>query len=202
MDLGISSDSSHRDFSIRERSRRARIDACLQLCLSGRLVLDAAPAGAEGATQQIITYITCRSVATLHHRGRDRYHGSHRRYNRRRRKSDRSTKDCRTVWSELRADWSLAGQVERKEPIRMLLPGFPFKSPNQKDKVLGVLPDLGEELALKHLDGLCEKIKAIYGHGAECHITSDGLVYNGELEENNTMPRYIADDGRSAWCDR
>ena len=96
----------------------------------------------------------------------------------------------------------VAGQVERKEPIRMLLPGFPFKSPNQKDKVLGVLPDLGEELALKHLDGLCEKIKAIYGHGAECHITSDGLVYNGELEENNTMPRYIADDGRSAWCDR
>ncbi|KAL1795059.1 hypothetical protein ACET3X_006875 [Alternaria dauci] len=75
----------------------------------------------------------------------------------------------------------VAGQVERKEPIRMLLPGFPFKSPNQKDKVLGVLPDLGEELALKHLDGLCEKIKAIYEHGAECHITSDGLVYNDLL---------------------
>ena len=73
------------------------------------------------------------------------------------------------------------GRVERKEPVRMLLPGFPFKSPNTKDKVLGVLPDLGEELALKHLDGLCEKIKAVYEHGAECHITSDGLVYNGEL---------------------
>ncbi|KAH8630370.1 hypothetical protein IG631_14947 [Alternaria alternata] len=107
MDLEVSSGSSYRDFSIRERSRRARIDACLQLCLSGRLVLDAAPAGAEGATQQIITYITCRSVATLHHRGRDRYHGSHQRYNRRRRKSGRGTTDCRTVWSELRADWSL-----------------------------------------------------------------------------------------------
>jgi pyoverdine/dityrosine biosynthesis protein Dit1 len=71
------------------------------------------------------------------------------------------------------------GQVEFMEPIRLLLPGFPFKSPNTKDKVLGVLPDLGEELALKHLDGLCEKIEAIYKHGAECHITSDGLVYNG-----------------------
>lgn len=71
------------------------------------------------------------------------------------------------------------GQVERKEPVRLLLPGFPFKSPNTKDKVLGVLPDLGEELALKHLDGLCEKIKATYKHGAECHVTSDGLVYNG-----------------------
>lgn len=73
------------------------------------------------------------------------------------------------------------GQVERKEPVLMLLPGFPFKSPNTKDKVLGVLPDLGEELALKHLDGLCEKIKAVYEFGAECHITSDGLVYNGML---------------------
>jgi pyoverdine/dityrosine biosynthesis protein Dit1 len=77
----------------------------------------------------------------------------------------------------------VTGQVERKEPIRMLLPGFPFKSPNTKDKVLGVLPDLGEELALKHLDGLCEKIKDIYEYGAECHITSDGLVYNGGWAE-------------------
>lgn len=75
------------------------------------------------------------------------------------------------------------GQVERKEPIRMLLPGFPFKSPNTKDKVLGVLPDLGEELALKHVNGIAEKIKAIYEHGAEVHVTSDGLVYNGMLFE-------------------
>lgn len=72
-------------------------------------------------------------------------------------------------------------RVQLKEPIRLLLPGFPFKSPNTQDKVLGVLPDLGEELALKHLDGLCENIKAIYEYGAECHITSDGLVYNGKL---------------------
>ncbi len=73
------------------------------------------------------------------------------------------------------------GQVQRKEPIKMLLPGFPFKSPNTKDKVLGVLPDLGEELALKHVDGIAERIKAIYPHGAEVHITSDGLVYNGNF---------------------
>lgn len=78
----------------------------------------------------------------------------------------------------------VVGQVERKEPIRMLLPGFPFKSPNTKDKVLGVLPDLGEELALKHVNGIAEKIKAIYEYGAEVHVTSDGLVYNG-------MPRIV-----------
>jgi pyoverdine/dityrosine biosynthesis protein Dit1 len=71
------------------------------------------------------------------------------------------------------------GQVERKESIKMLLPGFPFKSPNNKTKVLGVLPDLGEELALKRLDGIASAIEAVYEHGAEVHITSDGLVYNG-----------------------
>lgn len=81
----------------------------------------------------------------------------------------------------------VAGQIARREPIRMLLPGFPFKSPNTRDKVLGVLPDLGEELALKHLDGLCEKIKAVYEYGAECHITSDGLVYNGTEKELNAQ---------------
>lgn len=71
------------------------------------------------------------------------------------------------------------GQVSRCESIKMLLPGFPFKSPNSRDKVLSNMPDLGEELALKHLNGLCENIKAVYEHGAEVHITSDGLVYNG-----------------------
>ena len=76
----------------------------------------------------------------------------------------------------------VVGQVTRGEPIKMLLPGFPFKSPNSRDKVLGNLPDLGEELALKHLNGLCENIKAVYEHGAEVHITSDGLVYNGEID--------------------
>lgn len=71
------------------------------------------------------------------------------------------------------------GQVTRGESIKILLPGFPFKSPNSRDKVLSTLPDLGEELALKHLNGLCENVKAVYEHGAEVHITSDGLVYNG-----------------------
>jgi pyoverdine/dityrosine biosynthesis protein Dit1 len=82
------------------------------------------------------------------------------------------------------------GQVERGDSIKMILPGFPFKSPNNKTKVLGVLPDLGEELALKRLDGIASAIDAIYEHGAEIHITSDGLVYNGQskpvLKDNSS----------------
>ncbi|KAF2475878.1 Clavaminate synthase-like protein [Lindgomyces ingoldianus] len=72
-------------------------------------------------------------------------------------------------------------QVAQGQPIKLLLPGFPFKSPNSKDKVLGVLPDLGEELALAHLDSLCKNVTAVYEHGAEVHICSDGLVYNDLL---------------------
>jgi pyoverdine/dityrosine biosynthesis protein Dit1 len=63
----------------------------------------------------------------------------------------------------------------------MLLPGFPFKSPNNKTKVLGVLPDLGEELALKRLDSMAVAVEKVYEGGAEIHITSDGLVYNGNF---------------------
>lgn len=70
-------------------------------------------------------------------------------------------------------------QVKNNKAIRMILPAFPFKSPNARDKVLGVLPDLGEELALYHLNGLCKNIEQVYGPGAEVYISSDGLVYNG-----------------------
>lgn len=72
-------------------------------------------------------------------------------------------------------------QVKKREPVRMILPAFPFKSPNARDKVLGVMPDLGEELALYHLNGLCENIGRVYELGADVYISSDGLVYNDIL---------------------
>ena len=69
--------------------------------------------------------------------------------------------------------------VAKNEPIQMVLPAFPFKSPNRKDKTIGHLPDLGEEIGLQHLNGLCESIAEIYQPAANVVITSDGLVYNG-----------------------
>lgn len=71
-------------------------------------------------------------------------------------------------------------QISRQEPIRMILPAFPFKSPNASSKVLGTMPDFGEELALAHLNGLCQNIGEVYGPGADVYISSDGLVYNGK----------------------
>lgn len=72
-------------------------------------------------------------------------------------------------------------QSQVNEPVPLCLPAFPFKSPNAESKVLGKLPDKGEEFALAHLNGLCLAVKDIYEPGARLTIISDGLVYNGKL---------------------
>ena len=70
--------------------------------------------------------------------------------------------------------------VESGQPLHFVLPAFPFKSPNRTSKVLGALPDLGEELALARLEALCASIDEIYP-GTKLSIVSDGLVYSDIL---------------------
>ncbi|KAE8379187.1 putative pyoverdine/dityrosine biosynthesis protein [Aspergillus bertholletiae] len=72
-------------------------------------------------------------------------------------------------------------QVKAQQEIHLILPAFPFKSPNRQNKVLGALPDKGEETALSHLNGLCAAITDVYEPGAILTIASDGLVYNDLL---------------------
>lgn len=69
--------------------------------------------------------------------------------------------------------------IVANEIIPMVLPAFPMKSNNRMDKVLGALPDLGEELGLARLNNLCSDIKAVYPPGALVVIVTDGLCYNG-----------------------
>ncbi|KAG9234019.1 Pyoverdine/dityrosine biosynthesis protein-domain-containing protein [Amylocarpus encephaloides] len=71
--------------------------------------------------------------------------------------------------------------VEQEFPIHLVLPAFPFKSPNRVHKVLGSLPDMGEELALARLEGLCAQIDEVY-LGTTLSIISDGLVYSDLLK--------------------
>ncbi|KAM5356540.1 hypothetical protein ACJ41O_003186 [Fusarium nematophilum] len=71
--------------------------------------------------------------------------------------------------------------VKAQQPVPLCLPAFPFKSPNSTAKVLGKLPDKAEEIALSHLNGLCQAIGDIYPPGAKLTIISDGLVYNDLL---------------------
>lgn len=58
-----------------------------------------------------------------------------------------------------------------------MLPAFPGKSPNSA-KVLGVLPDTAERLALEYLDGLTARVREVYAPGARILICSDGRVFS------------------------
>jgi pyoverdine/dityrosine biosynthesis protein Dit1/AcrR family transcriptional regulator len=67
--------------------------------------------------------------------------------------------------------------VAGNEPVHLLLPAFPAKSPNTS-KVLGRLPDMAEELALEFLEGVCREIREFYAPGARVTVCSDGRVFS------------------------
>ncbi|NYH20358.1 L-tyrosine/L-tryptophan isonitrile synthase family protein [Paraburkholderia bryophila] len=69
--------------------------------------------------------------------------------------------------------------VEANNPIELVLPAFPSKSPNLA-KVLGRLPDLAERLSLTFLNTLCLRIQRHHPPGAQLKICSDGRVF-GDL---------------------
>lgn len=82
----------------------------------------------------------------------------------------------------------IRARIREGAPVSFLLPAFPGKSPNPR-KVLGVLPDKAEELALEFLHDLCQRIKSCYRPGAEIVICSDGRVFSdvvGIREEDVT----------------
>lgn len=67
--------------------------------------------------------------------------------------------------------------IEHNKPIHFILPAFPAKSPN-RNKVLDIYPDMGEQLSLQFLKGLCEDIKKFYPAGGKITICSDGRVFS------------------------
>lgn len=66
--------------------------------------------------------------------------------------------------------------IRNKQPVNLILPAFPAKSPN-RNKTLGPLPDLAEKHALRNLQSLCDAIGAVYEPGAKITICSDGRVF-------------------------
>lgn len=67
--------------------------------------------------------------------------------------------------------------VRRQARLEFCLPAFPCKSSNP-DKVFGVMPDRGEQLALEHLHAFLEAVGDIYKPGAKLWIVSDGHVFS------------------------
>ncbi|CAI7589021.1 unnamed protein product [Penicillium glandicola] len=77
--------------------------------------------------------------------------------------------------------------VSNKNEINLVVPAYPFKSPNDEDKVLGPDPDVGERLSLEHLNSLGARITQIYPGGAQITIVSDGCCYNDLLGVSNEV---------------
>lgn len=67
--------------------------------------------------------------------------------------------------------------VSRRVPVDFALPAFPGKSPN-RSKVIGVAPDMAEQLSLNFLRKICDQIQGIYAPGARIIICSDGHVFS------------------------
>lgn len=84
-------------------------------------------------------------------------------------------------------EWHLTGSenfrntvdffTSRFVPIEAVLPAFPCKSSNL-EKVSGLLPDKGEELALTRLISFAKSVREIYPPAIILHIVSDGHVFS------------------------
>ena len=76
---------------------------------------------------------------------------------------------------------TLRSFVSKQEPINMVVPAYPFKSPNHESKVLGPEPDVGERMTLQHFNSIGARIQQIYPPGGHVTIVSDGVCYNDLL---------------------
>ena len=76
---------------------------------------------------------------------------------------------------------TLRSFVAKQDPINMVVPAYPFKSPNHESKVLGPDPDVGERMSLQHLNSIGARIQQIYAPGGHVTVVSDGLCYNDLL---------------------
>jgi pyoverdine/dityrosine biosynthesis protein Dit1/AcrR family transcriptional regulator len=81
----------------------------------------------------------------------------------------------RETWGE-----RVAAVVAANEPLELVLPGFPAKSPNP-EKVLGRLPDRAERLALANLEALCVELEGLHPAGVHMVLASDGHVFVGSV---------------------
>lgn len=85
----------------------------------------------------------------------------------------------------------IAPFVARNEPVKFVMLGFPMKSPNDRDKVLGSLPDMGEEIAIHNFGRFNEAVRQHYAPGVDVSVVSDGYVFNDLLNVSDaTVQRY------------
>lgn len=76
--------------------------------------------------------------------------------------------------------------ITANEPIKFSIMGFPMKSPNNRDKVIGKLPDLAEEVTIKNFITFNDEVKKVYSPGIQLAVVSDGLIFNDVMEVDDT----------------
>lgn len=64
------------------------------------------------------------------------------------------------------------------KPIEFVMLGFPFKSTNKRDKVIGDIPDRAEYATLQNFKRFDNAIREVYPTGIKMQIVSDGLIFN------------------------
>lgn len=79
-------------------------------------------------------------------------------------------------------------------PIEFRMLGYPFKSNNIRDKVIGTLPDLGEQLSLENFMEFHRRVQEVYTPGVRITLISDGIVFNDiwDISDKTTQDYYEA----------
>lgn len=72
--------------------------------------------------------------------------------------------------------------VVQNKTIDFVMLGLPFKSTNDRDKVLGKVPDMGEQLTMRHFATFNKAVKEVYSPGVKFNVASDGYIFNELLE--------------------
>lgn len=98
-----------------------------------------------------------------------------------------------TIGKSVLAD-KVESRIVNNEPIEFTMLGLPFKSKNIRDKVISVLPDLGERLMMENIKEFNREIKEFYKPGIRVTILSDGFCFNDVLGVSN----YIVDAYKEA----
>ncbi len=81
--------------------------------------------------------------------------------------------------------------VTANKPVEFYMLGFPFKSSNTRDKVLGVEPDFAEQATLENFAAFNSDIKKVYSPGVNITMARDGQVFNDLLGiDDKTVERY------------
>jgi len=68
--------------------------------------------------------------------------------------------------------------INNNKPIKFSIMGFPMKSPNTRDKVIGKLPDMAEEATLENFAVFSQMVKTVYTPGIQIAVISDGLAFS------------------------